>query len=285
MNWPTSVTDKLPPAGNRSVFTIGAIAIGLVVLAILGSPFAIIEGGERGVVVTLGKIRAEALQEGLNIVTPFISTVKRLSIRVQKSEVEASAASKDLQTVGIKAVVNWQIDPEKVVTIYRKFGAIDQVMARLIEPENQSAIKTVASQRTAEQLLTQRQLFEQDALEILRERLAAEGVTVTNVSIANMNFSQEFDRAIEQKQIAQQEAQKAFYLVEKAKNEAQALREKAKGEADAEVERARGSAESQQLMSKTITPEILKRQWIDKWDGALPETMAGNADLLLQMKP
>ena len=192
-----------------------ALVLSVTALLMFGAPIAIIEGGSRGIAISLGKIHENALPEGLNFVAPFVTGVKRMSIRVQKAEVEASGASKDLQTVHIKAIVNWQINPESVVPIYRKFGDTEEVISRLIAPENQSVIKTIAAESTAEQLLTKRQDFENNALKLLASRLEDEGITVTSVSITNMEFSAEFNKAIEQKQVAQQEAQKASYLPKK----------------------------------------------------------------------
>ena len=107
---------------------------------------------------------------------------------------------------------------------------------------------------------------------------------MTRPNIAQFNFTTEFNQAIENKQIAQQEAQKAFYLAEKSKNEAQALREQAKGEADAAIERARGQSEAQKQLAQTLTQDILSHQWINKWDGKLPSVMSSDdAGLLLTL--
>jgi regulator of protease activity HflC (stomatin/prohibitin superfamily) len=248
------------------------------------NPFHVVEGGTRGVSITLGTIKNEPLNEGLHIIVPLITKVKDISIRVEKNEIQTQAASKDLQNLSIQAVISWQVSPESVTDIYRKYGDLNDLASRLILPETLSAIKAETTKLTAEQILQQRQKLENSILKEIRSRVVTEGVTVATFNISNFEFSKEFGQAIEDKQVAQQQAQKAFYLTEKAKNEAQALREKAKGEADAEIERARGISESQTMIAKTLNSEILHRQWINKWDGKLPSTLAGsNANFLLSL--
>jgi regulator of protease activity HflC (stomatin/prohibitin superfamily) len=283
------------------------VAMTGVALVLLLNSFQVIEGGNRGVKITLGTIDETVLAEGVHLKVPFITTIKETSVRVEKTDVETEAASKDLQVLRVKTILSWQIVPEKVSYIYRKYGDIEQLKSRLILPEALSSIKTASSVRNAETLLQQRQAYEESIFNSLTQKLLKEGIVLNNINVGNIEFSEEFNNAIEAKQVAQQQAQQAFYLAEKAKNEAVALREKAKGEAGAEIERAKGSseaeierakgssqaeverakgaAEAQSLMAKTLTPEILQRDWIIKWDGKLPVTTVGDSSKLLVNVP
>ncbi len=242
-----------------------------VVLLLMANPFTIVPGGSRGVVLTAGKIEQVVLDEGLHVVIPFVQTVKKISVRVDKEDIKTNAASKDLQTVDVSAIINWSLSPESVAMIYQKYGDLEQVNQRFVTPISQSVIKTETAKRNAEELLQQRQQLQQSIEDGLRVELAKEKIILSNVSLTNIQFSQEFNHAIEAKQVAQQQAQQAYYLAEKAKNEANALREQARGQADA-----------QKLIVESLDDKILRRMWIEKWDGKLP-TVVTNGSSLLQI--
>jgi regulator of protease activity HflC (stomatin/prohibitin superfamily) len=155
----------------------------------------------------------------------------------------------------------------------------------MIIPYSLSVLKSESTKYAAESLLQNRRDYEQRVSAALSRRLQDEGIQVQDVNIAQFEFTTEFNRAIENKQIAQQEAQKAFYLAEKSKNEAQALREQAKGEADAAIERARGQSEAQKQLAQTLTQDILSHQWINKWNGELPSVMTSDDSGLMLTLP
>jgi regulator of protease activity HflC (stomatin/prohibitin superfamily) len=134
-------------------------------------------------------------------------------------------------------------------------------------------MKSATAKKTAEEILTKRAELKTEIDDSLRERLAKYGVTVTDVSITNLTFSQEFTAAIERKQIAEQEAKQAEYGAQKAVQEARA-----------EVNRAKGQAEAQALLKSTITAEILQQRAIEKWDGKFPQVMGAQALPFLNMK-
>lgn len=265
---------------NANLIKWGFIIAGTVIVALLAAPFTIVPGGSRGVVTTMGKIEPDVLGEGFHFVIPFIQGVNKISVRVDKEEIETDAASKDLQQVKVGATINWSLEPEAVAAAYQKYGSLEDITSRFVNPMGKSVIKIQTAQKNAEELLQQRAILQDSIEAALRKELSKEHIILSNVSITNIDFSADFNKAIESKQVAQQQAQQAAYLAERAKNEAQALREKAKGEADAEIERARGSSEAQNLMLKTLTPLILQRQWIDKWDGKLPTVTTGNAPMI-----
>ena len=102
----------------------------------------------------------------------------------------------------------------------------------------------------------------------IKQRLAAYNIQVSEVALVNVAFSPEFAKAIEEKQIAEQQAKQADYDALKATKQA-----------EAEVNRAKGQAESQRLMRQTLTPQILQKQAIEKWNGQFPQVMSGNGAL------
>jgi regulator of protease activity HflC (stomatin/prohibitin superfamily) len=268
---------------SKQQVTFGVLAlVGFLLLVITTcSSIRVIEGGTRGVVTKLGTISSEPLGEGFHLVTPFITNVSVVNIRVQKSDVGATAGTKDLQKVAIKVVVNYSLDPARVVDIYRKVGTEEAVVTNIISPANQETIKASTAKLNAEELLTKREDLKMDIFEDLKARLSREGIVIHDASIADIDFSAEFDKAIEQKQIAQQAAQQAKYLAEKATNEAAAAIEQAKGVALAEIERAKGQAaailekakadaEAQELLKRSLSKDILELRALEKWNGVLP---------------
>lgn len=251
--------NHITPDVRKLMMTASALLIvGLLYLSVV-----IIEGGNRGVLVRLGTIHETPLGEGIHVVMPFVSQVYPMSIRIQKADIRGVAGTKDLQQVTLDAVVNYYIDPAAVVKIYREVGDESAIISRVLTPASQEMVKAACAEKTAEELLVLRANLRETILKTLSERLKVRGIVVTDVSIANLDFSDEFDRAIEQKQIAQQQAQQARFLAERAENEAQA-----------EIAKARGQAEAQRLLIQTLTPAVLHKMAIEKWDGKMPQVVS-----------
>jgi len=242
----------------------------LSIVAFIFRPFAIVNAGERGVVMQFGKVQEGILDEGLHPIMPIVTTVKALSVRVQKSAFNADAASKDLQKVTTELAVNWHIDPTQVNKIFQRVGDDKQIVDGIITPAVSEVLKAATAKKTAEEIITRRTELKAEIDEALQSRLKDYGVMVDDVSLVNFSFSPEFSRAIEAKQIAEQEAKQADFVALKATKEAQA-----------EVNRAKGQAEAQRLQRLTLTPELLQKQAIEKWDGRFPTVMSGNGSLPL----
>ncbi|MBD2042439.1 prohibitin family protein [Microcoleus sp. FACHB-672] len=240
----------------------------LVLAAILFKPFAIVNPGERGVVMQFGKVLPNVLDEGIHPIVPVVNTVKTISVKVQKSDVQSEASSKDLQDVKTLAAVNWHIDPKRVNEVYQRIGDENELLNRIIAPAVSEVVKASTARKTAEEIITQRTELKQEIDTTLKERLAAYGILVDDVSLVDISFSPEFAKAIESKQIAEQEAKRADFTALRAEKEAQA-----------EVNRARGQAEAQRLQRQTISAELLQQQAIEKWNGQFPMVMGGSNTL------
>lgn len=231
-------------------------------------PFVIVNAGERGVVMRFGQVQDRVLNEGLHPIIPGVNTVKRISIRVQKNSFKDNAASKDLQTVTTEVALNWRIEAERVNNIYQQVGEVERIVTSIINPAVSEVLKAATAKKTAEQIITQRNDLKNEIDKGLQERLSPYGIAVDNVSLIDFSFSPEFAKAIEAKQIAEQEAKQAIFQAERAKREAEIA-----------VNRARGQAEAQKLVRETLTPELLQKQAIEKWDGQFPEVMTGSGTL------
>ena len=233
------------------------VAIVIIVILSLNS-FIIINPGEAGVLSILGKARDGALLEGIHLKPPFISRVDVYDVTVQKYEIPAQSATKDLQELSAKFAINFRIDPEQVVEIRRKQGSLENIVAKIIAPQTQESFKIAAARRTVEESITRRNELKDDFDTALGQRLEKYGIIVLDTSVVDLTFSPEFARAVEEKQIAEQRAQRAVYIAQEAEQEAQA-----------EINRAKGKSEAQRLLAETLKAPggqlVLQKEAIEAW--------------------
>ena len=233
---------------------------------LLLSACTVVGPGERGVRVSLGTVSEDPKPPGAYLWIPFIVGMQAINVQLQKDDIKADAASKDMQDVHAVVAVNWSLAPEDVVKTFKNIGDEDEVNERILRPAVNEVLKAATAKRTAEEILTQRQSLKKDIDDGLRERLGKYGIKFEDASVTNLSFSAGFSQAIEHKQIAEQQAKQAFYVAEKATQDAKAA-----------VEKAKGTAESQRLMISTLTPAILQMKAIEKWDGKYPQVMGTGA--------
>ena len=233
------------------IILVGALLLGL-------NSFVVIDPGEAGVVSILGKATDGALLEGFHLRPPLISKVDVYDVTVQKFEVPAQSATKDLQDLNASFAINFRLDPEKIVEVRRTQGTLENIVSRIIAPQTQEAFKTAAALRTAEQSITQRRELKQDFDTALKERLSKYDVIVLDTSVVNIRFSTDFAKAVEEKQVAEQRAQRAVYVAQEAEQQAQA-----------DINRAQGRAEAQRLLAETLKAQggdlVLQKEAIEAW--------------------
>ncbi len=236
---------------------IGGIIAALVVLIAFNS-FVIINPGQAGVLSVLGKAQDGALLEGIHFKPPLVSAVDVYDVTVQKFEVPAQSATKDLQNLSASFAINFRLDPVKVVEIRRTQGTLRNIVQKIIAPQTQESFKIAAARRTVEQAITQRSELKDDFDDALNARLEKYGVLVLDTSVVDLTFSPEFAKAVEDKQIAEQRAQRAVYIAQEAAQEA-----------EAEVNRAKGKAEAQRLLAETLKAQggqlVLQKEAIEAW--------------------
>ena len=250
---------KNPPAG-----ILAGIAVILTFAAM--SSFTVISAGHTGVQVTLGEVNPLPLTEGVHFVNPM-SQVKDVDVRLQKAELKgANAGTKDLQVVHTDIVVNFRLDPLKVPHIYKEYGL--NVDEKVLGPGINEAFKSVTAHYTSEELVTKRDLVSAEILTHLVAKMAPFNITVSNVSLVNFGFSQAYQAAIESKVIATQQTAKAEQDLARIKVEAASRIAQADGEAKAIAIQAAA-------IQSNGGENYVKLQWIEKWNGALPNTMLG----------
>ena len=233
------------------ILLVGALLLGF-------NSFVVINPGEAGVVSVLGKATDGALLEGFHLRPPLISKVDVYDVTVQKFEVPAQSATKDLQDLNASFAINFRLDPARVVDVRRTQGTLENIVSKIIAPQTQEAFKTAAALRTAEQSITQRSELKRDFDTALKERLSKYDVIVLDTSVVNIRFSTDFAKAVEEKQVAEQRAQRAVYVAQEAEQQAQA-----------DINRAQGRAEAQRLLAETLKAQggdlVLQKEAIEAW--------------------
>ena len=242
--------------GNWQTTVLGIVLATLVVLGL--NSFIIINPGQAGVISILGRARDGALLEGIHAKPPFISVIDVYDLTVQKFEVPAESSTKDLQNLSARFAINFRLDPIKVVEVRRKQGTLANIVSKIIAPQTQEAFKIAAARRTVEEAITKRSELKEDFDQALGDRLDKYGIIVLDTSVVDLAFSPEFARAVEEKQIAEQRAQRAVYVAREAEQEAQA-----------DVNRAKGRAEAQRLLAETLKAQggqlVLQKEAIEAW--------------------
>lgn len=247
---------------NPRLIVISALILILVVL--LFSSFYTISAGQRGVLLTFGKPSMDAVGEGLHFKVPLAQSVRKMEVRTQKIETMADAASKDLQDVQTTIALNFHLSPSQTPALYQEVGI--SYVDRIINPAIQEAVKAVQAKFTAEELISRRVEVRSGIQEALNERLGKYYIVVDDFNIVNFQFSEEFDRAIEEKVTAEQRKLKAEMDLERIKVEK-----------EQKITQAEAEAESIRIQSLALqqNKDILELRAIEKWDGILPKVTGG----------
>lgn len=261
---------------NRTPSQIITVVVIVAVVALLRSSVVIVPAGYRGILLRFGAVRG-VLNEGMNVIVPFVSSSELIEVRTQKEQSSASAASRDMQTVQTTVAINYHLIPSKVGDLYKNVGT--EFRTRIIDPAVQESLKQVTAKYTAEQLVTQRSEVKRQVEQEITMRLGKYDILVEplGVSITDFSFSPEFNAAIERKQVAQQETEKQKYVLEKADLERQTAVTKAKGEAESVKIKALA-------LQAAGGGKVLAREWIDKWDGRLPTVSSGGSGFMFDLK-
>ena len=292
--------------GAKALIIFFAVIFAAIILAL--NSFTVVQSGHTGVVVVLGKVTGETLADGMHFKAPFISTVVKMDNQVQKTEVETSAVSKDLQTVSASVAINYHLSAEQSAEVYKNIGMgyIDKILA----PAIHESTKAVMAKYSAEELITQRGNVSIEIQTSLKEKTSDYGIMVDELNLTNFEFSAEFNAAIEAKQVAEQNKIKANTEKEQrvieaqaaasektiaanaeaeakksiAEAEAEAMKVKAEAEAEAMSVKAEAEAKANKMISESLNSDVLNNKAIEKWNGEYPEVVSGEgSDLLISI--
>ena len=252
---------------EKEIFNIPKIVmhsiLGLFLIITLFCSFTTVKSGQVGLKVRFGKIVDTSLNEGINLKIPYIEKIVKVNIKVQKVELDTESSSKDLQTITTKLAVNYRVESKKATSLYKTVG--NNYKDTVLIPAIQESIKAVISQYTAEQTITIRNEVSDKCLDEIQNKVEKYGIIIDDFNIIDLDFSQAYNQAIEEKQVAEQKVLTAQQELEKAKIEA-----------EKKVVEAEATKKTNELLKQTLTDEVIAKQFIEKWDGKLPETYAGN---------
>lgn len=254
----------------------GVIAIGILVLAlVLAGSYTIIDAGNAGISVTLGKVDETVLPEGITVKLPFVTQIHEFSVRQQVETGKTQCFSSDLQTVDVSYTVMWRMPKDRIVEIYHKYSS-DQalVYVNLVRTRWEDALKQAAARMDAEKIVKGRDILKDEAINALRKELGGL-VEVIDIQLTDIGLSNELEKAIELKQVKQQEALAKTYELQREKTEAEIVLVRAK--AEAEAIKVKGAS----IMEN---PKVIDLEIIKKWNGVSPTTVVtgdGGAQVLL----
>lgn len=280
----------------KKYFIIGIVAILITLLFVdLTTPqygfFAKVNAGYVGIREYFGNVPDEPLQPGFHV-TRYFEHVHPIDVRTQRNTYKMESFSSDIQQVVLTVAVNSNVSSESAGILYKTVGM--NYLATLMEPRLLENVKVVVSQYTAESLIAQRENLSRQILALMQNDLAPYGIVISNISVENIDFTDSFESAVEAKQVATQEKQRAQTQQEQATMEAQqaAERKRIAAEADAEVAkvqadaeaysvqvRAEAEAQANEKISKSLTADLVEYKQIQQWNGELPRFVGGGSSI------
>lgn len=218
--------------------------------------FKTIKSGEIGLKVRFGKIvDSSSLSEGINFKVPYVEEIVKVNIKVQKEEMKVEGSTKDLQIVNTNVAVNYRIDSTKASQLYKKVGKnYDETV---LQPAIKESIKSAIAKYNAEEITVNRGEVSKSCLEAIQNKVSKYGIIIEDFNLTDFSFSEEYTKAIEEKQVAEQKL------------------EKSKLEAEKKIVEAEATKKANELLKQTLTDEVIEKQFIEKWNGELPKVIGG----------
>lgn len=260
--------DENNSATNTLRKKIIALSIGVLCIILFISSCHIVPAGHKGVYVMFGKVGDKTLAPGIHLLNP-LSNVIDFDVRLKSATAEkAEGSTSDLQNVSEDITMNYSFSPNYVNVIYSTIGTNATIESTFIVPALYEIFKSVSSEFTAEQLVTQRSQISAEIVKRMQEKLKKYDILVSDINIQNFKFDKNFSDAIEQKVVASQNKLTAEQNLEKSKIEAQQ-----------KVVEAQGQAQAIQIQAEAIKNqggnEIIQLKAIEKWNGQLPTYYSG----------
>ena len=281
----TTVSRKPYRTGLRIVAGVVAILL----LAISCTSY--VPTGYTGIVTTFGKVHDNTLDAGINFHAPWDNVIT-MDNREQRGTFQLEAFSKDIQQVDIQGSINYSIDKATAMNLYKDVGT--EYVTILVGPRIQEDVKVIIAEYTAEDLIAHRQEAANKIEQLIREELAPKGINVISMAVENIDFTDAFEAAVEAKQVATQDKQRAQtqqeqqtmeaqQAAERKRIEAQAAADVARVQADAEAYavqvKADAEAEANAKISQSLTGDLVDYRQIQQWDGQLPQFVGGGSTI------
>ncbi len=262
---------------NKGLKLITTIVI-ILIIFLAANPFVTIPAGHRGVVLNWGAVQKEVLAEGLAFRWPIYQQVIKADVRIQVTQPDCDAVTKDQQVNHTKVAVNYHVIPSEASWVYQNVGP--DYKEKLVFPKIQEIVKAITARYTALELISKREQIRNEMKDHLKEALRPYKIVVDDFSVVNFKWDPEFQKAIEAKQVAEQLAMKAQRDLERIKIEA-----------EQKITQAKAEAEALRLQKENVTPQLVKLRQIEasikaieKWNGQLPRFSGGGAIPFIDVK-
>jgi len=259
--------------------TIGLIVILVVLFILAWGTFVIVPAGNRGIVLWWGSVEKRVMGEGFNFKVPIAERVVKIDVKVRPHPFkEIDAASKEYQMVKLTGMMNFHIDPAYVNDLYQKVGL--DFADKVIDPAFNDFVKEVVPNYSITEILPKREEIRKRAMVKLGDNLARYHVIVDDIYFANIRFTPDYEKAIEAKQVAQQQVETQRQILASREIEAQQKVATAKGEAESILVVAQGQAKANDALSRSISSILVQYKSIEKWNGILPQVSGGGIPIV-----
>jgi prohibitin 2 len=230
---------------------------------------ATVQAGHVGVLLTFGRVSAGVLEPGFHLIIPMAQRIVQVDTRVLPHAFkEIEAASREYQTVRLTGTMNYHLQGLRAAELYQTVGL--DFADKVIDPAFNDFIKEVVPRYQATEILVRRDEIRSTARTMLGENLSRYGIVVDDIYISNISFSKEYQDAIERKQTAQQNVETEQQILAQKEIQAQQAVAEARGKAESRVTAADGDARSNELLTESISPQLIEYLRWTRWDGKLP---------------
>jgi len=261
--------------GDLIVSIISTIIQWVLILGLAFGTIFINAEGERSIITTFGKASNTVYAAGMHIKLPFIQNVKRFDVKTIRADYKTQTYTKDIQTANITVSYSYNLKEQDIVSTYKQYG--NEWQERILYPNLEQAVKAEVGVWNADQIVANRDKVANNILVSLQDRMTEHKypVMITNFQMINIDFSSQFEQAIEKKVIAEQAA------LEEA-NKTKQVEQQAKQT----VTQAKAEAESMRIRANALAsnPKLVSYEAVQKWDGKLPQFMMGNSTPILDVR-
>ena len=256
---------------RKSGITTSVLAVVLGVICAVGSCVVSVPTGHTGVVATFGKVEDYTFEAGVHFKLPY-SDVIEMDNRTQKGSIEMSCFSSDIQEVSAVYTINYRIEKSNAQTIYKTIGT--DYYNTVVTPCVHESLKTVTAKYDAEDIIGSRANLAEEVEKQLAVKLKEYNIELVSTAIEDLDFTDSFTQAVEDKQVAAQNKLKAQTQAEQKIIEAEAA-------AKSKLIAAEAEAKANATIAKSLNQNILYQQWLDKWNGELPQVAGDGASVIL----
>jgi regulator of protease activity HflC (stomatin/prohibitin superfamily) len=252
-----------------------AVLVGLIMLVVVGGSFYTVDQGERGVILRNGAVVGTA-EPGLGFKMPIVDSIREINVQTQARVYEkVMVYSRDQQNANLQVSVNYRLATDQVEKIYSEFGGQDGIVTRLLDRQVPEEVKNVFGRFNAVTAIQERARLGMEIQDAIQKASNNTMMIVESVQVENIDFSDAYEKSIEQRMLAEVEVQKVQQNAEREKVQAEILVIQAKAEADAK--KLQGDAEAHAINARgralRDNPALIELVQAEKWDGKLPTTM------------